>query len=362
MKLTDELDGKLLRVNDACLNRVAEGLRYLEDVSRFLLNDIKLNQRLKTIRHELVVTEWQFQKNLIDARDASADVGKSLEVSSDKETPRDLPSSIVANARRVQEALRTLEELSKVKTITPGLTGEKLQKTRFELYTIEKEILGKLLRQEQTKRVHGVYVVIDTQALKGRSHVDMTLQVIRGGAKIIQLRDKTMDRGQLLPIARELKDLCAWSNAIFIMNDYLDVALAVNADGLHLGQSDMPVNTARSLAPMDMIIGCSANTPEEALRAQADGADYVAVGAIYPTSSKESAQPVGVGVIRLIKRVVTVPLVAIGGIGIDNIPELKAAGIDSIAVISAVLGAESPESATRQLIHKFEVENGKTDR
>lgn len=349
---------KTFRIVDASLNRAAEGLRYLEDVARFMLNSQSLTQSLKTIRHDLVISEWNFQKQLLISRNSGGDVGVDIEVPADKEQPRDLPSSIVANSRRVQEALRTLEELAKVSSLTPKLTTEKIQKFRFELYRLEKEIIGTLLRQDKAKGISGLYVVIDTLALKGCSHVEIALPVIRGGARIIQLRDKTMDRGALLPIARELKDLCAWSNALFIINDYLDVALAVQADGLHLGQTDMPISVARQLVPMDMMLGCSVTSVEMALRAQADGADYVAVSAVYPTPSKAGVTAVGIDVLQQVKQAVAVPVVAIGGIDSGKLHELKATGVDAIAVISAVLGADSPEAATRQMIQNFEVNNG----
>jgi thiamine-phosphate pyrophosphorylase len=357
MIMPEALPAQTLRIIDASLNRAAEGLRYLEDVSRFLLNDFNLTQRLKSIRHDLVVSDWQFQKQLLESRDASGDVGTGIDAP-EKGAPRDLPSSIVANSRRVQEALRTLEELAKVSDIFPKMNSDGFQQARFELYTLEKDLLGKLLRKETVNRIHGLYVIIDTQALKGRSHVEVVTQVIRGGARIIQLRDKTMERGELYPIARALRDLCARNDVLFIMNDYLDLALAVQADGLHIGQQDLPVKLIRKMMPMGMILGCSANTADLAVEAQADGADYIGVGAIYPTSSKQTAKVVGLETLRQVKKTVSLPLVAIGGITAEKLNELKAAGADSVAVISAVLGADSPENATRELIAQFEVENG----
>ena len=125
------------------------------------------------------------------------------------------------------------------------------------MYTIEKLLLSRLLRQDKAKLITGLYAVIDTEALKGRSHLEITRQVIQGGAKIIQLRDKITIKKDLLPIAQTLKNLCAEKGVLFIMNDNLDIALAVGADGLHIGQEDLPVSIARKLAPIDMLIGCS---------------------------------------------------------------------------------------------------------
>jgi thiamine-phosphate pyrophosphorylase len=359
MTQPQSLGPQALRLVDANLNRLAEGLRYLEDVARFLLNDSGLTTRLKSLRHALVAHDLQFQKQLLDSRDSSGDVGVGLEVPQN-ERPQDLPSSVVANSRRVQEALRTLEEFSKVVTLPMHLSLAKLESARFEVYDIEKDLLGRLLRQDAAKRIRGLYVIIDSDALKGRKHADVTRQTIRGGASIIQLRDKTMDRGKLLPIAREMKQACAEAGVLFFINDYLDLALAVEADGLHVGQTDLPVATVRKLVSLDMLVGCSVYNAEQAMKAEADGADYVAVGALFPTPSKESVV-VGLGALRAVKQAVSAPVVAIGGIGLENAAEVKAAGADSICVISAVLGATSPEDAARRLLKRFEGEDGKTD-
>ena len=361
MASSESLTPQNFRLVDASLNRLAEGLRYLEDVSRFLLNDVSLTKRLKSLRHILVTSDWQFQKKLLESRNATDDVGFGLEVSSAEDNKRDLISSIVANARRVQEALRTLEEFSKITAFYKRLSSKKLEQARFELYTIEKDLISRLLRKDKAERICGLYVIVDTQALKKRNHLDITRQIINGGTGIIQLRDKMLDHGQLLPIAQEMKQLCAENNVLFIVNDYLDIALAVQADGLHVGQTDLPVSVVRKLVPMDMLIGCSVDTVAQAKIAQADGADYVAVGAIFPTPSKET-EVIGLSILRKVKRAVSIPVVAIGGITGANINEVKTAGADAAAVISAVLGAPSPKKAVKELIKTFEVRNEKTDR
>ena len=342
----------MLRIIDASLNRAAEGLRFLEDSARFLLNDADLTKQLKTLRHEIIPGDWPYQKQLIQSRDSQGDVGANLDVEGSKDK-KSLSSAIVANSRRVQEALRTLEEVAKIEGEVLPINSEKLQLARFEIYTIEKHLLSRLLRQDKAKLIKGLYAVIDTEALKGHSHLEITRQVIRGGAKIIQLRDKTTNKKNLLPIAQTLKNLCAETGALFIMNDSLDIALAVGADGLHIGQEDLPVSIARKLAPIDMLIGCSVLNVEQTQRAVANGADYLGVGAIFPTPSKH-AVVVGLESLQQIKKAVSVPVVAIGGININNAAEVRKGGADSIAVISAILGADSPEKAARELIKNFE--------
>ena len=352
MSTLESNSSQTLRIIDASLNRAAEGLRFLEDSARFLLNDPILTEQLKTIRHIIISGDWPFHRQLLQSRDAEGDIGANLEVegSKDKKT---LSSAIIANSRRVQEALRTLEEIAKIEGEVVPVNYKKLEQARFDMYTIEKQLLSRLLRQDKVKLISGLYAVIDTGALQNRSHLAITRQIIKGGAKIIQLRDKTTLKKDLLPIAQALKNLCTEKNALFIVNDNLDIALAVGADGLHIGQEDLPVNAARKLVPMDMLIGCSVLNVEQAKQAVADGADYLGVGAIYPTPTKDTVV-MGLKTLRQIKKAVSVPVVAIGGINIDNVAVVKKAGADSIAVISAILGAASPEKAAHALIKKFE--------
>lgn len=342
-----------LRIIDANLNRIGEGLRVLEELARLMLNDARLTQLLKNMRHELVRVGWQLQKQLLQARDSEGDVGIDMEVVGEEEL-REIPATIVANARRVQESLRVMEEIAKVPG--PGLDSEKFKRARFTLYTIEKSLLSRVLRQDKIKRLFGLYVIVDTLALRGRSHVEVASQAIRGGAKVIQLRDKAHSKKELLSIAQGLRDLCAEKDVLFIVDDYLDVALAVNADGLHVGQDDLPVRVARRLLPIDKILGCSVRTVDKAATAQSEDADYIAVGAIYPSPSKVEAEVVGPERLRQIRQAVTLPLVAIGGINKDNLKEVLVAGADAVAVISAVLGAENVEKASRQIVERFEDE------
>jgi thiamine-phosphate pyrophosphorylase len=353
MSSPEAISGQTLRIIDANLNRIGEGIRLLEDIARLLLNDAALTQQLKTMRHELVKGNWSFNKQLLQARNSEADIGINIEAP-EQEKQRELPLMVVANSRRVQESLRTVEELAKIPDITPKLNPEKFKQARFNLYSIERNLLSKLLRQDKIKHIPGLYAIIDTQALKGHSHIEVASQIIHGGARTIQLRDKLLSKKKLLSIAKQLKELCAEHNVLFIVNDYLDIALAADADGLHLGQNDLPIKAARKLLPIDKILGCSTTTAEQAVTAEADGADYIAVGSIYPTTSKEAAKVIGLDGLRQIRQAIALPLVAIGGITKDNAAEVIAAGASSVAVISAILQAESPEEAARQIMARLE--------
>ncbi len=338
------------RIIDANLNRLGEGLRILEEFARMTLNDTALTQQLKNIRHKTVKIDTVLHKRLLQARDAEGDVGSEMDVKGEEKS-RDVGGIISANAKRAQESLRVLEEMAKNPEIK--LDSENYRKARFELYTIEKTLTGKVLRREKVKRITGLYAVVDTEWLKERQPKKIADQMIKGGAKIIQLRCKECSIDEFLSIAKELKEICVKHNIFFIVNDSLEVALAVGADGLHVGQEDLPVTEARKLLPIDMILGCSVSNVREAIKAQKDGADYLGVGAIFVTETKESAKAVGLKSIGKIKKATGLPIVAIGGINQENLSEVIKAGADSVAVISAIMSTENIEKSTRELVNIF---------
>jgi len=342
---------QLLRIADANLNRASEGLRVLEDIARLALDNTELSQKLKIMRHELLAADATFNEQLIKARDAEHDVGINT-LAPGQEEKKELPQMVIANSRRVQQSLRTIEELGRT-PFPPQLSSDRLRQTRFELYSIEKELLSQLQRQNKRERIRGLCAIIDTQALAGRDHAEVARQVIRGGATIIQLRDKQHGKKELLAIAHEIKSLCAEHSVLFIINDYLDLALAVDADGLHLGQDDLPLPVARKLLPIGKVLGCSTHSLEQASAAQAAGADYIAIGSIYPTPTKENAIIIGTETLRQVRQTVNLPVMAIGGITRENVGEVTRAGADSVAVIGAILSAGSPEAATREIVARM---------
>ena len=338
----------MLRLVDANLDRLGEGLRVLEDASRFLLNDAVLSKRLKSLRHTLVKGLGSLEQELLSARRVAEDVGAPAAKRAALQH-QDLPALVAANSRRVQESLRVLEEFSRLSGGPLAGKAGIFENARFELYDLEQQLVGRLLRHDKAARLNGLYLVLDTMALKGRDEVEAAAAAIRGGVKTIQLRDKQRGKPELLAVARKLRTLCAKKGVFFIVNDHLDIALSVKADGLHLGQDDLPPAEARLILPIDMLIGCSTHSTAEALRAQADGADYVVVGSIYATTSKEKFKLVGPETLRRTRSRVSVPLIAIGGINHANVQEVMKAGADGVAVISAILGADDVEKAARRL-------------
>ncbi len=353
-----------LRMIDANLNRSSEGLRVLEDVARFLLNDDELSQQLKALRHDLAQETKSLRRGLLSQRDSEHDIGRphSIPSSSRKRdltmeatSLQGLADLVTANARRVEESLRVMEELAKLPEISSMLNSARFEQARFALYTLEQDLVSKISRRDKMERMFGLYVILDRQFLAGWDELDIARRIIRGGARIIQLRDKRSKKGELLLVAQKLKELCSKLDVLFIINDYLDLAMAVDADGLHIGQEDLPLPVIRRELPIDKIVGCSVTTLSQATKAQAEGADYIAVGSMFPTTTKEGATVVGLDTLKELKRTVSVPVVAIGGITGNNIGKVVAAGTDAIAVISAVLSEEDVEEAVRGLISKMDL-------
>lgn len=348
-----------LRMIDANLNRSSEGLRVLEDVARFLLNDAELSQRLKSLRHGLAQETKSLSVGLLSNRDSEHDVGhpysKDKKLTMKATSLRSLLDLVTANAKRVEESLRVVEELAKLPELSPMLNSASFEQSRFALYTLERDLISQISRRDKIEKLSGLYVILDRQFLAGRDELDIAGQIIEGGARVIQLRDKQSKKRELLLVAQKLQKLCSQEGILFIINDYLDLAMAVDADGLHIGQEDLPLPVVRRELPIDKIVGCSVTTVSQATKAQNEGADYIAVGSIFPTTTKTEATVVGVDMLKELKRTVSTPLVAIGGINQNNIGEVVAAGADAIAVISAVLGEKDVRGAVQKLVAKMDL-------
>lgn len=200
------------------------------------------------------------------------------------------------------------------------------------------------------KKIGKLHILTDTVLQSRFSHMEITRLAIVGGADTIQYRQKSGSTREMIEIARNMKRLCSEADVTFIVNDRLDVAIAAKADGVHLGQDDFPIPMARELLGEGRIIGGSAATLDEARKCLSEGADYVGFGPVYPTSSKDDAGPVsGIDILKQVVEIIPVPIIAIGGVGAENIPDVMRAGAHGIAVISAVCCQDDPEKATRSL-------------
>lgn len=195
-----------------------------------------------------------------------------------------------------------------------------------------------------------LYVILDRAVAGERDLGELLDAVIAGGARMVQLREKSWPSGRLLPLAQRLRACCRAAGVTFVMNDRVDLAVAIEADGVHLGQEDLPARLARPLLRPGMVLGVSTHNVEQARRAQADGADYVAVGAMFATQTKPDFELVGPALMRAVKPEIRVPLVGIGGITPENVADVIHAGADGVAVISAICAAPDPTAASRRFL------------
>jgi thiamine-phosphate pyrophosphorylase len=205
-----------------------------------------------------------------------------------------------------------------------------------------------------------LYVILDRGAARGRDLLEVLAATVAGGCRMVQLREKEWPSGRLLPLAERLRARCRDAGVTFIVNDRVDLALAVGADGVHLGQDDLPLRVARPLLRPGMILGVSTHSVAQARAAQADGADYVAVGSMFATRSKADFELVGPDLVRKLRGEIRVPLIGIGGITHDNVQDVIRAGADAVAVISAVGAADDPRAACERFVALIRTARGLT--
>lgn len=209
-----------------------------------------------------------------------------------------------------------------------------------------------------TKEELLLYAVTDRSWLHGRTLKEQVQEALDGGVTFLQLREKHIDSGLFLQEAQELKDLCKQYQVPFVINDDVELALKVDADGVHVGQSDMKAGDVRKKLGKDKIIGVSAQTVEQAVMAEKHGADYLGVGAVFPTSSKDDAQEVDYETLKAICQAVQIPVIAIGGINAQNVERLKGSGICGAAVISAIFAQEDIKEAAKELKNRTKEATG----
>ena len=286
---------------------------------------------------------------------------KSIDVQADTDTAGSdklqhgkMPASLTLQV--IDSMKVAVETLAGVSVNQDVLVDESLLvSARFTLDRAMLEV-GFDARTEIANRLKGIYIIVDPEATWGRPLTEVAAQSLAGGARVVQLRDKLSDKGPMLELARELKALCDAHDALFVMNDHADLAHAVDAGVLHVGQTDLPVGDARQILKPYQLIGNSNGTMEEALQSQQDSVDYIAVGAIYSTTTmgKSGRNALGPDMISRVKNAVKQPIVAIGGINRSNIQDVVRAGADSVCVVSAVTFADDPKAATEELVHLYE--------
>ncbi len=335
---------RILRVIDAAANRAQEGLRVVEDYVRFGLDDRHLTEQCKHLRHGLgaVLAGVSFQERLA-ARETQADVGTTLTTPTEQ-SRRDMADVLAANFSRLQESLRSLEEFGK--TLDPAAAA-RLEQLRYQSYTLQRAVE---ITRASLQKLAGVrlYVLLD-----GRANLDefvaMARSLIGAGAQMIQLRDKKLDDRRLLERARALREATRAVGVPFIMNDRPDLAVLAGTDGVHVGQEEVSVKDARTIVGPDALVGVSTHSIEQARQAVLDGANYIGVGPMFPSETKQFDQFPGLELLRAVAAEIRLPAFAIGGIGPENVAEVLQTGIRRIAVSGAVLDAPDPAAAARVL-------------
>jgi thiamine-phosphate pyrophosphorylase len=345
----------LARLFDANFNRASEGLRLLEDVARFILNSSDLTTRAKDLRHALRDIAGSLAASnpaldpvaLLASRDTPGDVGTSISTPSElrRET---LASAVASAAGRTAEAIRVIEEAAKLSGVTTA--AQKAEAARYSIYELHKRIalaLGTGRAQQWS-----LCVLLSEHLCTHMHWLKVAELAIEGGADCLQLREKTMDGGELLARARSLIALARPAGVTVFINDRPDIAMLSGADGVHVGQHDLPLTEVRKLAGLSLLVGVSTGNLDEARRAVLDGADVCGVGPMFPTQTKHKpilAGPDYLAAYLADPTTARTPHLAIGGIGPENVSRLAETGGLGVAVSSCVCSAPDPAEVCRAL-------------
>lgn len=332
------------RALDAAANRAREALRVLEDYIRFALDDEHLTFELKGLRHTLVeALEPLGEPTLLRSRETQRDVGTTLTLGSEQRR-ENLRHVAQANFKRLQESLRSLEEFSKIKY---PYAAQALEQIRYRSYTLERAILGGADRRPQLINARLYVLLTGSQCV---ASLDWTIaEAAGGGAEMFQLREKHLTDRELLDRAWRVREWTHAAAALFIVNDRPDIARLVRADGVHLGQDDMPIKEARQLLGPEAIIGVSTHEMAQVRQAVLDGADYIGVGPMFASRTKDFTDLAGPEFARQVAAETRIPAFAIGGIGRENIDQVIAAGITRVAVGAAITTDDDPRIVAHTL-------------
>ena len=367
MRLAGGNDVALLsvwRILDANLNRAREGIRVLEDFARFLADNHDVSLKLKSMRHDLVAAEKQLFANAgigmtdrLQFRDTEGDVGTSQMTDGEQQRSA-LADVIIANARRVEESLRSLEEFGK---LVSAPFSAAMKSLRYSAYTMEKSLAGisapgHLRHDDKASRLQQarVYVLI-TESMCRLPWQQVVEQSLEAGAGVLQLREKSLNDRELLRRAEWIRAACLSAQTLFIVNDRPDIAAICLADGVHVGQEEFSVAEARRILKPGQLVGLSTHNLEQAIQATETGADYLGVGPVFPSQTKSFEDFPGLDFVSSVakSKAVTKPWFAIGGICLERMRELIAAGAQRVAVTSAVAGAENPGEVIRTIHSAF---------
>ncbi|MFC1764215.1 thiamine phosphate synthase [Planctomycetota bacterium] len=336
------IEKAVYRIIDANFNRAREALRVMEEYCRFALNHPTLSAQAKQLRHRLCQALSQLPATrLIACRDSERDVGAEIQVAGQLQRTQ-LEDCLTAGCKRLSEALRALTE--SIQTFDPNL-AQSLERLRFAGYQLEKDIAVIGIPCQRYRQVR-LYVLVShdhpTEVLQ------QTQACIAGGADCIQLRSKHLDDRSYLSLAQDFVKICKDSHVLSIVNDRIDIAVAAEADGVHLGGNDLSVNCTRMLQREPLIVGSTTHNAFELTTAIADSPTYIALGPAFATHTKPDLDPVGLDYLRQAATTLSdtgIGNVAIGGITLDTLPAVLATGVQAVAICAAVTAAPDPKAA-----------------
>jgi thiamine-phosphate pyrophosphorylase len=343
----DELG--IARILDANANRTREGLRAVEDYCRFALEDATLTAEFRRLRHAVTEALAELPARLVlQARDADSDVGRDMQAVAGSERAT-LAGVVQANLKRAQEGLRALAEYSRH---YGARTAAHFERLRHDAYTLERSVLmGRAARE----RLAGARLCVLVSGGGCAASLEWTIaEAAAGGADIFQLREKGLGDRELLERARRVRQATRRAGALFIMNDRPDIARLVEADGIHLGQDDMPVRQARRIVGPDALVGVSTHDVGQVRQAVLDGADYLGVGPTFASSTKSFDGLAGLEFVRQVASATSLPAFVIGGITAENVRDVALAGGKRVAVSAAVCQSDDPRSGALRLRHGLE--------
>lgn len=336
------------RIIDVNLNRASEALRTIEEIARFYLDNGDLSEKLKLIRHNLSVVADKHYSDLLQSRNTQDDVGTIIANPTEK---RDITDVYKAGFKRLQQSLRVLSEFAQAN----GIEANMFEGARYESYTLEKIMFEELSKKIKKERIKNKKLYLVTSSMPSQDEfLDRVALALKGGVQIVQLREKAAPAKDIIELGIKLRELCSLYDALFIVNDRVDIAKITCADGVHLGQDDIEIKQARKILGDEAIIGVSTHSPDQAKEAMDSGADYIGVGPVFETPTKPGKKAVGLEYVKWASQNADIPWFAIGGINSENLSEVLNAGVSSVAVVRAIMNAENPEIAAKNFLSRLD--------
>jgi thiamine-phosphate pyrophosphorylase len=339
----------LWRILDAAANRASEGLRVVEDYTRLALDDAHLSGQLKRLRHDLAAALALLPASQrMAARDTAGDVGTTLKTEAEL-VRGDLATVVLAGWKRTQQGLRTLEEYGK---LVDARFAQACETLRYQTYTLERALDITRTSRERMQQARLYVLLSGGDSIEDFTQTATTL--VTAGAHVLQLRDKQLADRELLARARLLRKITRDSETLLIVNDRPDVAVLSQADGVHVGQEELSVKDVRAIVGTNLLIGVSTHSIEQARAAVLDGANYLGLGPMFPSTTKQFAAFPGLEFAAAVAREITLPAFAIGGITLGNLSQVQAVGISRVAIGAAITEAAEQGEVVKRFLGELE--------